>query len=142
ILQQQMNEYKYHYLFTSFDLETYDLEDFKYNFVNITSFRLVDTADVGVKQILKDIGLYSHHIFKKPYLNLHFTKSTVLESEPALMFDSVYVFAIGLQTLEQSHSLTLSNISCEEENSWDGGLSLINYLNAVSSTTKQEITFY
>ncbi|XP_002043690.2 glutamate receptor ionotropic, kainate 1 [Drosophila sechellia] len=137
-----MNEYKYHYLFTSFDLETYDLEDFKYNFVNITSFRLVDTADVGVKQILKDIGLYSHHIFKKPYLNLHFTKSTVLESEPALMFDSVYVFAIGLQTLEQSHSLTLSNISCEEENSWDGGLSLINYLNAVSSTTKQEITFY
>ncbi|KMZ07267.1 uncharacterized protein Dsimw501_GD26904 [Drosophila simulans] len=137
-----MNEYKYHYLFTSFDLETYDLEDFKYNFVNITSFRLVDTADVGVKQILKDIGLYSHHIFKKPYLNLHFTKSTVLESEPALMFDSVYVFAIGLQTLEQSHSLTLSNISCEDENSWDGGLSLINYLNAVSSTTKQEITFY
>jgi len=74
-----MNEYKYHYLFTSFDLETYDLEDFKYNFVNITSFRLVDTADVGVKQILKDIGLYSHHIVKKPYLNLHIKKSTILE---------------------------------------------------------------
>jgi len=53
------------------------------------------------------------------------------------MFDSVYVFAIGLQTLEQSHSLTLLNISCEEENSWDGGLSLINYLNAVSLTANK-----
>ncbi|XP_043657335.1 glutamate receptor ionotropic, kainate 2 isoform X1 [Drosophila teissieri] len=131
ILQQQMNEYKYHYLFTSFDLETYDLEDFKYNFVNITSFRLVDTGDVGVKQILKDIAFYSHHMFKKPFFNLHVKKSTILESEPALMFDSVYVFAIGLQTLEQSHSLTFSNISCDEEIPWNGGLSLINYLNAV-----------
>jgi len=53
------------------------------------------------------------------------------------MFDSVYVFAIGLQTLEQSHSLTLLNISCEEENSWDGGLSLINYLNAVTLTANK-----
>ncbi|XP_039496514.1 glutamate receptor ionotropic, kainate 2 isoform X4 [Drosophila santomea] len=131
ILQQQMNEYKYHYLFTSFDLETYDLEDFKYNFVNITSFRLVDTGDVGVKQILKDIAFYSHHMFKNPFFNLHVKKSTILESEPALMFDSVYVFAIGLQTLEQSHSLTFSNISCDEEIPWNGGLSLINYLNAV-----------
>ncbi|KRK04919.1 glutamate receptor ionotropic, kainate 1 isoform X5 [Drosophila yakuba] len=130
ILQQQMNEYKYHYLFTSFDLETYDLEDFKYNFVNITSFRLVDTGDVGVKQILKDIAFYSHHMFKNPFFNLHVKKSTILESEPALMFDSVYVFAIGLQTLEQSHSLSFSNISCDEEIPWNGGLSLINYLNA------------
>lgn len=53
-----MNEYKYHYFFTSFDLETFDLEDFKYNFVNITSFRLVDLSDVSVKEILKDMESY------------------------------------------------------------------------------------
>ncbi|KAH8342593.1 hypothetical protein KR084_011375, partial [Drosophila pseudotakahashii] len=131
ILQQQMNEYKYHYLFTSFDLETYDLEDFKYNFVNITSFRLVDIGDVGVKQILKDLGSYSYHMFQKPYINLHVRKSISLESEPALMFDSVYVFAIGLQTLDQSHTLNLLNMTCDAETPWNGGLSLINYLNAV-----------
>nr|XP_036674145.1 glutamate receptor ionotropic, kainate 2 isoform X2 [Drosophila suzukii] len=131
ILQQQMNEYKYHYLFTSFDLETYDLEDFKYNFVNITSFRLVDIGDVGVKQILKDLGTYSHHMFQKPFMNPHVRKSISLESEPALMFDSVYVFAIGLQTLEQSHTLNLLNMTCDAEIPWNGGLSLINYLNAV-----------
>ncbi|XP_041674487.1 glutamate receptor ionotropic, kainate 2 isoform X2 [Drosophila eugracilis] len=125
-----MNEYKYHYLFTSFDLEMYDLEDFKYNFVNITSFRLVDIEDVGVKQILKGLRSFQHHMFQKPQ-NLHVRKSISIESEPALMFDSVYVFAIGLQTLKQSHTLNLSKISCDEENPWNGGLSLINYLNAV-----------
>ncbi|XP_018578369.1 glutamate receptor ionotropic, kainate 2-like isoform X2 [Anoplophora glabripennis] len=46
------------------------------------------------------------------------------------MYDSVFVFAIGLQTLEQSHTLKLSNVSCDKEQPWDGGLSLINYINA------------
>lgn len=34
ILELQMNDFKYHYLFTSFDLETFEMEDFRYNFVN------------------------------------------------------------------------------------------------------------
>lgn len=74
-----MNEYKYHYFFTSFDLDTYDMEDFKYNFVNITSFRLVDIGDVAVKQILKDIENYGHHIYQSPNFNLHSRKSFSLE---------------------------------------------------------------
>lgn len=49
------------------------------------------------------------------------------------MYDSVHVFALGLQTLEQSHSLALANVSCDAEQPWDGGLSLINYINSVSS---------
>ncbi|KAH8385421.1 hypothetical protein KR009_001755, partial [Drosophila setifemur] len=126
ILQQQMNEYKYHYLFTSFDLETFDLEDFKYNFVNITSFRLVDIGDVAVKEVLKDLVSFGHH-----NANVHLRKTVLLESEPALMFDSVYVFAIGLQTLDQSHTLRLSNLTCDVEIPWNGGLSLINYINSV-----------
>lgn len=55
-----MNEYKYHYLFTSFDIETFDLEDFKNNFVNVTSFRLVDVGDVSVRNILKDMEAYNY----------------------------------------------------------------------------------
>uniref|UniRef100_T1HDC2 Uncharacterized protein n=1 Tax=Rhodnius prolixus TaxID=13249 RepID=T1HDC2_RHOPR len=54
-------------------------------------------------------------------------------AEPALMYDSVIVFAIGLQTLEQSHPLSLANVSCALEHPWDGGLSLINYINSVNS---------
>lgn len=47
------------------------------------------------------------------------------------MYDSVNIFAIGLQSLEQSHTLRPSNVSCNHEKPWDGGLSLINYINSV-----------
>ncbi|OXU28647.1 hypothetical protein TSAR_008623 [Trichomalopsis sarcophagae] len=125
ILQLQMNDYNYHYLFTTFDIETFDLEDFKYNFVNITAFRLVDAEDVGVRGILRDMEK-----FQTEGNNL-LNKSRVIQAEPALMYDSVQVFAVGLRTLEQSHALRPMNISCELEHPWDGGLSLINYINSV-----------
>ncbi|XP_076389983.1 glutamate receptor ionotropic, kainate 2 isoform X3 [Megachile rotundata] len=124
ILQLQMNDYKYHYLFTTFDIETFDLEDFKYNFVNITAFRLVDAEDVAVRGILRDMERY------QPSGNTILNKSKVIQAEPALMYDSVQVFAEGLRTLEQSHALRPANISCELEHPWDGGLSLINYINS------------
>ncbi|XP_070160018.1 glutamate receptor ionotropic, kainate 2 isoform X5 [Polyergus mexicanus] len=125
ILQLQMNDYKYHYLFTTFDIETFDLEDFKYNFVNITAFRLVDADDLGVRSILRDMERY------QPAGNTILNKSRIIQAEPALMYDSVQVFAVGLRTLEQSHALRPANISCELEHPWDGGLSLINYINSV-----------
>lgn len=59
IMQLQMNEYKYHYLFTTFDIDTLDLEDLKYNFVNITAFRLVDVEDIGVREQLKDMERFA-----------------------------------------------------------------------------------
>ncbi|KAF3430726.1 hypothetical protein E2986_13781 [Frieseomelitta varia] len=102
ILQLQMNDYKYHYLFTTFvstlidrrgggqpdgssptrvdnradlfqDIETFDLEDFKYNFVNITAFRLVDAEDVGVRGILRDMERY------QPSGNTILNKSRVIQ---------------------------------------------------------------
>ncbi|XP_034244702.1 glutamate receptor ionotropic, kainate 2-like, partial [Thrips palmi] len=118
VLQLQMNDYKYHFVFTTFDMESFDLEDFKYNFVNITSFRIVDAEDMSVREVLKDM---------EQVLN----KTKGIQSEPALLFDAVHVFAIGLQSLEQGHALRLTNVSCSEEAPWDGGLSLINYITAV-----------
>ncbi|CAH1408163.1 unnamed protein product [Nezara viridula] len=126
VIQLQMNDYKYHYLFTSFDIETFDLEDFKYHFVNMTAFRLVDVEDLGVREILRDMNKF------QPYAR-SYNKTKSIEAEPALMYDSVVVFVIGLQTLEQSHPLSLANVSCASEMPWDGGLSLINYINAVET---------
>ncbi|KAL1516627.1 hypothetical protein ABEB36_000512 [Hypothenemus hampei] len=125
ILQLQMNDYKYHYIFTTFDIETFDLEDFKYNFVNMTAFRVVDTDQLYVKEILRDMARFQANQELAPINN------SFIQAEAALMYDSVFVFAIGLQTLEQSHTLKLSNVSCDKEQPWDGGLSLINYINAV-----------
>lgn len=90
VLQLQMNDYKYHYLFTTFvsvtiffnlrissgrwyekefasqksliclecdwqDVEIFDLEAFKYNYVNITAFRAVDSEYFRVMQTLKEM---------------------------------------------------------------------------------------
>ncbi|XP_052133234.1 glutamate receptor ionotropic, kainate 2-like [Frankliniella occidentalis] len=71
VLQLQMNDYKYHFVFTTFDMESFDLEDFKYNFVNITSFRIVDAEDMSVREVLKDMevnlnkskGIQAHQNF-------------------------------------------------------------------------------
>lgn len=40
-------------------MEMFDLEDFKYNFVNLTTFRMVDIEDVGVREVLKHMERYS-----------------------------------------------------------------------------------
>jgi ionotropic kainate glutamate receptor 2 len=50
------------------DIETFDLEDFKYNFVNMTAFRIVDAENVGVSEILKDMERFQpvgHSILNK-----------------------------------------------------------------------------
>ncbi|KAG5884118.1 hypothetical protein JTB14_009173 [Gonioctena quinquepunctata] len=125
ILQLQMNDYKYHYLLTTFDMETLDLEDFKYNFVNMTAFRIVNIEDLPVREVLRDMVKFQAGRKHQPM------NSSYIQSEAALMYDSVYVFAVGLQMLEQSHSLQLTDVSCDREQPWDGGLSLVNYINAV-----------
>lgn len=61
IQRLQMNEYKFHYLFTTFDIDSFDLEDLKYNFVNITAFRLVDADDIGVRDQLKAMRRFGDH---------------------------------------------------------------------------------
>lgn len=59
----------------------------------------------------------------------------ILQTEPALMFDAVYVFAAGLTALDRSSTLKSVNLSCELEQPWHDGLSLYNYLTSVSRIT-------
>lgn len=57
----------------------------------------------------------------------------IFQAEPALMFDSVYVFAKGLAAMESGHSIKPVNLSCDLEHPWDDGLTLYNYIDAVVS---------
>ncbi|XP_024885041.1 glutamate receptor ionotropic, kainate 2 isoform X1 [Temnothorax curvispinosus] len=125
ILQLQMNDHRYHYMFTTFDIETFDLEDFKYNSVNMTAFRLVDLEEPKVAEVLKQMERFQPAI-GHAILN----KTGVIQAEPALVYDSVQVFAHGLAALDRSHNLRPANLSCEKEEPWDDGLSLYNYINA------------
>lgn len=42
------------------DIETFDLEDFKYNSVNITAFRLVDVESVHSVDIMEQMKKFQH----------------------------------------------------------------------------------
>ncbi|XP_043271960.1 glutamate receptor ionotropic, kainate 2 isoform X2 [Venturia canescens] len=124
ILQLQMNDYRYHYMFTTFDIETFDLEDFKYNSVNMTAFRLVDLEQPKVSEILRQMERF------QPIGHAILNRTGVIQAEPALVYDSVQVFAHGLAALDRSHVLRPANLSCEKEEPWDDGLSLYNYINS------------
>ncbi|XP_030568197.1 glutamate receptor ionotropic, kainate 2 isoform X2 [Drosophila novamexicana] len=126
ILQLQMNDHRYHYMFTTFDLETFDLEDFRYNSVNITAFRLVDVGSKRYQEVIDQMQKLQHSgldmINGMPYI----------QTESALMFDSVYAFAYGLKHLDSSHTLTFRNLSCNSDRVWSDGLSLYNYINSAA----------
>ncbi|XP_043496158.1 glutamate receptor ionotropic, kainate 2 isoform X7 [Polistes fuscatus] len=124
ILQLQMNDYRYHYMFTTFDIETFDLEDFKYNSVNMTAFRLVDLEEAKVAETLRQMERF------QPIGHAILNKTGIIQAEPALVYDSVQVFAHGLAALDRSHDLRPANLSCEKEEPWDDGLSLYNYINS------------
>lgn len=36
----------------------FDLEDFKYNFVNMTAFRVVDAGELSVQEVLRDMARF------------------------------------------------------------------------------------
>ncbi|XP_075215419.1 glutamate receptor ionotropic, kainate 2 [Lycorma delicatula] len=136
ILQLQMNDFRYHYMFTTFDIETFDLEDFNYNSVNITAFRLVDTGDPKVVDILDQMERF------QPIGHAILNRSGVIQAEPALIYDAVQVFAAGLAALDRGHVLRPANLSCELESPWNDGLSLYNYINsAVASGLTGHIEF-
>ncbi|XP_026846852.1 glutamate receptor ionotropic, kainate 2 isoform X2 [Drosophila persimilis] len=129
ILQLQMNDHRYHYMFTTFDLETYDLEDFRYNSVNITAFRLVDVGSKRYLEVIDQMQKLQHNgldmINGIPYI----------QTESALMFDSVYAFATGLHFLyldDGSPKISVKNLSCTSDVTWDDGLSLYNYINSAA----------
>ncbi|XP_065574703.1 glutamate receptor ionotropic, kainate 1-like isoform X9 [Artemia franciscana] len=125
ILQLQMNDYRYHYFFTSLDVETFDLEDFKYNSVNITAFRLVDSENIRSRLLLRDMERF------QPIGHSILNKTNVIKTAPALMFDSVMSLAHGLAALDRGATLRIANVSCEDEKPWSDGTSLFNYVNTV-----------
>ncbi|CAH1798701.1 unnamed protein product [Owenia fusiformis] len=125
-LQLGMINYEYHYILTNLDIDCLDLEDFKYNFVNLTSFRLVDYDKAHTKHILSDIESYERQHRVKI-----FNTTGILKTETALMIDAVSVLSYALQDLNRSAPFKAANLSCDQERTWNHGSSLYNCLNLV-----------
>uniref|UniRef100_A0A0A1XQS4 Glutamate receptor 1 n=2 Tax=Zeugodacus cucurbitae TaxID=28588 RepID=A0A0A1XQS4_ZEUCU len=113
----------YHsYLITSLDLHTINLDEFRYGGTNITGFRLINekvVSDVVRQWSYDDKGLQRS-------ANL----STV-KAETALMYDAVHLFAKALHDLDTSQQIDIHPISCDGQNTWQHGFSLINYMKIV-----------
>ncbi|XP_075989373.1 glutamate receptor ionotropic, kainate 2 [Anticarsia gemmatalis] len=123
ILQLQMNNEDYHYIFTSFDMELFDLEDFYYNRVNMSGWRLVDRGSDKVKESLQVMEKF-HPIGASILSGGH------IKTEPALLYDAVQVLCQALALTENVHS---GNVSCEREIPWSHGKSLYDNINTIQA---------
>jgi len=56
-----------------------------------------------------------------------------LQTETALMYDAVHLFAKALHDLDSSQRIDIKPLSCEKEDTWPHGYSLINYMKIVSN---------
>ena len=57
-----------------------------------------------------------------------------LQTETALIYDAVYLFARGLHGVEKAKNMNFrQGIMCNSSTSWEDGLSLLNYMKTVCS---------
>ncbi|XP_063543877.1 glutamate receptor ionotropic, kainate 2 [Cydia strobilella] len=121
ILQLQMNNENYHYIFTSFDIELFDLEDFYYNRVNMSGWRLVDRDSDKVKDTLLVMEKF-HPIGASILTGGH------IKTEPALLYDAIQVLAMALAA---SKEVAPTNASCDDETTWSHGKDVMENINKI-----------
>ncbi|XP_026318745.1 glutamate receptor ionotropic, kainate 2 isoform X2 [Hyposmocoma kahamanoa] len=136
VLQQaqqigMMSDY-HSYLVTSLDLHSVDLEEFKYGGTNITALRLLDPERADVQRVVRDWVYEEARKGRKLQLG-HSAKDnmTFIKTETALMYDAVHLFAKALHDLDTSQQIDVRPLSCEAEDTWPHGYSLINYMKIV-----------
>lgn len=113
----------YHsYLITSLDLHTINLDEFRYGGTNITGFRLVN--EKVVNEVVRQWSIEEKGVLRSANL------STV-KTETALMYDAVHLFAKALHDLDTSQQIDIHPLSCDGQNTWQHGFSLINYMKIV-----------
>nr|QZH55025.1 ionotropic glutamate receptor 3 [Achelura yunnanensis] len=123
ILQLQMNNENYHYVFTSLDMELFDLEDFYYNRVNMTGWRLVDRGSDRVRDVLQVMETF-HPIGASILSGGH------IKTEPALLYDAVQVLALAIAAAKDVHS---ANVTCDSGTSWMHGKTLLDNMNKIKA---------
>ncbi|CAG9799702.1 unnamed protein product [Chironomus riparius] len=137
-LHHQMNDFKYHYLFTSLDLETFEMEDFRYNFVNITAFRLIDTSDIFLKETLKEMQQFGRQQNIRVKKNLAFEATSTRIVGCSWWFFSLII--ISSYTANLAAFLTVERMITPIENAEDlAGQTEISYGTLESGST---MTFF
>lgn len=105
------------------------MEEFKYGGTNITAFRLVDPDSPLVQEAVHE---WSQSEAKAGIKHPIFQNRSVVKAETALMYDAVHLFAKALHDLDTSQQIDIQPLSCDGEDTWPHGYSLINYMKIVS----------
>ena len=122
----------YHsYLITSLDLNTVNLEPFQYGGTNITAFRLVNPDNPLVRQTVKNWTAIDAKMNGGKKANLGYENTSTIKAETALMYDAVHLFAKALHDLDSSQQIDIHPLSCDNQDTWPHGYSLINYMKIV-----------
>ncbi|CAH1226185.1 GRIK2 [Branchiostoma lanceolatum] len=122
-LQLGMMTHFYHYIVTSLDLGTIDLENYRHGDVNLTAFRLVDNKNPRVQEVLRD--------WTRVRESSNVISGTIkdgLTTSVALMFDAIYVLVAGLEGSDVGQEISLSKLSCDNRKAWLYGHTVLNYL--------------
>ncbi|EZA54442.1 Glutamate receptor, ionotropic kainate, partial [Ooceraea biroi] len=101
----------------SMDLQTLDLEPYKYSGVNITGIRLIDPESSVVR-----------HTLESQPVKWNLTDGSHLRVEAALAYDAVQLFASGYTRLRDSIKGNLKKLFCNRRETWGHGFSLSNYM--------------
>ncbi|XP_074039147.1 glutamate receptor ionotropic, kainate 2 isoform X2 [Leptinotarsa decemlineata] len=111
----------YSYLITDLDMQTIDLEPFRYGGTNITGIRMVDPEQTDVKQIA---------LIVQPHGDGH-----KVRVETALIIDAVTLFYETLYdlTIDQKKILKALPLNCKSTNSWNDGYTIINLMKSKST---------
>ncbi|XP_032677549.1 glutamate receptor ionotropic, kainate 2-like isoform X2 [Odontomachus brunneus] len=108
---------RYNVIVASLDLQTLDLEPYRYSGVNLTGVRLIDPESSTVQ-----------HILRARSLNWNLTDGSRLRVEPALAYDAVQLFANGYARLRDSVRGNFRKLFCNRTETWGHGFSLSNYM--------------
>ncbi|XP_074662536.1 glutamate receptor ionotropic, kainate 2-like [Tubulanus polymorphus] len=131
-LQEGMVNSNHKYILTNLDTETIDMEDFRYNYVNLTAFRLIPREDPRVRSLLNEMSFYQA---TSNLILLNSTNPKIIKTEAALMYDAVYMLAYGLKEIQHSQDIRMANLSCDGEEAWSYGSSVYNYMNLLPLST-------
>ncbi|XP_067675457.1 glutamate receptor ionotropic, kainate 2-like isoform X1 [Haliotis asinina] len=128
-LQEGMIDPYHHYILTNLDIESIDMENYRYNYVNLTGFRMVDPNNDYVRDVMKAMEVYEIQTNK---VMLNKSGYLSLPHEAALIFDAVHLLAKALHELDKKSILRPVNTSCDYPLPWPSGPNLYSYLKQVT----------
>ncbi|XP_055849579.1 glutamate receptor ionotropic, kainate 2-like isoform X2 [Episyrphus balteatus] len=106
----------YKYIIGNLDLQTIDLEEFKYSEANITGIRMFSPDQPEVKLLITALGY--------PEDDIDRNVSCPITLEMALLYDAVRLFAEGTKSIE----LKSAPLNCDDKEVLDNGYTFSNYL--------------